>query len=780
MSSLPQSLTSLYASYKESTKYALSWIWMNCAAYASDAAFASFRTTEDIIHAARSIRRQGTEVPRSVVSALIDAIKKRTQVLDIYRDLGASAEIEKDAVADLNHEIFVKRLVDVLQVLLPLRAKQTAGVPGEDESLSTATLNRFAALGHLDGATAVEAEPGKHSVAASPALVPASKPAEKENPYERPAASGKLLLKDDDLGEGIELTFFIYEWDSMCAYINGVWADAAEGRVPIPMAAWLSNLALQRSGVLFECNLYETGIAKSIDELILKWKRHYRLAKGVNPRFSSPKGALMLQQGTGRFAHGVGLSHPHGMLEHGRRHAESGVPRPGAGQRQDPKYVIRRPMGPITRPVQPDDIEMDEVVFDAMHESMRQLLGMKRGIASVEEPGIVSEPLLPLLQQALENVNEPLPPSLVFGFDMLLSTYKAFMWPDLLMNRTNCRLIALRFANDVKRAISEAIPVLRQDQCCCKKPFVDWRVTHFRELVAGLDDFTSEKRFDLYYQAPWASGCHMVQVLNLAFEEGLLLCCDVGYVPAALHMYNALRNVDAPIKRIPLLEDLCEVFKDRLFLGVLPTRNFSSSFRRAMGRGLERVKGPNGTRVGGIAEPDWHSSRRGRADPAKSSLFWQLDAWKYYPSAAWWLAVHGERHARGPSQKRVDRFERESHEVPFNVLLETVKEAVLPELKGPRPVARVNYFAVSGYCTRLLRRLGAVQGMPVGMEHVDGGATLGYHFVDGFLRDLMVYLKECGGARRKGRPAWDELDETKRVFDSLDGKTSLKDFLWSI
>ncbi|GKT45896.1 uncharacterized protein ColSpa_06077 [Colletotrichum spaethianum] len=231
----------------------------------------------------------------------------------------------------------------------------------------------------------------------------------------------------------------------------------------------------------------------------------------------------------------------------------------------------------------------------------------------------------------------------------------------------------------------------------------------------------------------------MVEILNLSFEEGLLLCCDVSYVPAALHMYNALRHVGSPIKRIPLLEDLCEVFKDLMFLGVLPTRNSSSNFRRAMGRGLEKVKGPNGTRTEGIAEPDWHSSRQRRADPAKSSLFWQLDAWKYYPNAEY--------------QKRIDRFERESHAVPLKVLLETVKKAVLPKLKGPRPVVCINYFAVSNHCTRLLKQLGGVQGMPVGMEHMDGGATLGYHFVDSFLEDLMVYLGDYGDARKKGRPA---------------------------
>ncbi|GKT45897.1 uncharacterized protein ColSpa_06078 [Colletotrichum spaethianum] len=333
MASPAQSLTSLYGSYKESTKYALSWIWISCASHASDAAFASFKTTEDIIHAARSIRRQGTEVPQSVVSALIDAIKKRTQVLDIYRDLGASAEIEQDAVADFKHEIFIKRLVDVLQVLLPLRAKQPAGAQGQEEAWPTATLNRFAALNHLDDATAVDVGVEQQPTAASSTPVNAGKPAEKDNPYEKPASSSELLLKHSDLGEWIELTYFVYEWDSICAYINEVWVDVAEGRVPILMAVWLSNLALQRSGVLFDCKLDGTGI----DELISKWKKHYLEAKGINPRFSSSKGDLLLHQGTGRFAHGVGLSHPHGMLERCRGHEDFCVlsPAPASDKTRD-------------------------------------------------------------------------------------------------------------------------------------------------------------------------------------------------------------------------------------------------------------------------------------------------------------------------------------------------------------------------------------------------------------------------------------------------------------
>ncbi|KAK2038073.1 hypothetical protein LZ31DRAFT_635642 [Colletotrichum somersetense] len=148
----------------------------------------------------------------------VDAVAKRKRVLDIYRDLGASAEIENDAAAaaDLRREVFIKRSFAHRAAdgeeeagrrpAGPAAAAREAGRRGRGSgrhTLTTTTLNRFAALDLLDGgaAVAVDADPEQRASVPASAPAHASKPAAEEKPYERPASTGGLLLEDDDLGE---------------------------------------------------------------------------------------------------------------------------------------------------------------------------------------------------------------------------------------------------------------------------------------------------------------------------------------------------------------------------------------------------------------------------------------------------------------------------------------------------------------------------------------------------------------------------------------------------
>jgi len=63
-------------------------------------------------------------------------------------------------------------------------------------------------------------------------------------------------------------------------------------------------------------------------------------------------------------------------------------------------------------------------------------------------------------------------------------------------------------------------------------------------------------------------------------HEGLSPCSGIGTVTMLLHFYNAIRQLDPSTQGVKLLDQLCQVFKDPLFLGTLPTENFSSHFHR--------------------------------------------------------------------------------------------------------------------------------------------------------------------------------------------------------
>lgn len=106
-----------------------------------------------------------------------------------------------------------------------------------------------------------------------------------------------------------------------------------------------------------------------------------------------------------------------------------------------------------------------------------------------------------------------------------------------------------------------------------------------------LDNFAYTKRFDLFYQAPWTSGCHMARTLMKASFLGSQVWHYGYYVGTVLHMYHSLvalgfLNPD----EIPLFENLCNIFERQLFLDKRPYRNISSCYQRWVGSVIEFPK----------------------------------------------------------------------------------------------------------------------------------------------------------------------------------------------
>lgn len=216
MANTPQSLHTSYYSYKEKTKYALGWLGTTGHPHTS------LKSTLDVLKAAEKVRSNAYIVPKSVISALSEAIAKRWRVWEIYQSL---RDVSDDGDAnDHKHKAFIKRYVkvlilawsnsdktrleDVLRILQPLEAKvmPTASVP--QSSLGTAcsksASNRFATFNDVDflykaEENAVDSENTKFTNVESNISNPSLQPSLQDVP-----------LQDDDIGEWIELSFYLY------------------------------------------------------------------------------------------------------------------------------------------------------------------------------------------------------------------------------------------------------------------------------------------------------------------------------------------------------------------------------------------------------------------------------------------------------------------------------------------------------------------------------------------------------------------------------------------
>ncbi|KAL4888619.1 hypothetical protein BDV59DRAFT_137701 [Aspergillus ambiguus] len=149
----------------------------------------------------------------------------------------------------------------------------------------------------------------------------------------------------------------------------------------------------------------------------------------------------------------------------------------------------------------------------------------------------------------------------------------------------------------------------------------------------------------------------MAEILDIVFARGVSLCCELGYVCGVLHLYNALRRLDPPIDEIRLFEQLCQLFREQLFLGTLPGENFSSHFRRAMGQGLDRENGSGPNSRPTLSKPTVVSKREIKS--AQMSLFHLLVCSSYETTDELWTRVYLSPNIRQPDSVQVDRVVEE-------------------------------------------------------------------------------------------------------------------------
>lgn len=410
--------------------------------------------------------------------------------------------------------------------------------------------------------------------------------------------------------------------DSICEKTKSFWKEASDGGLPLPFAAWLTNAACEATKSL--CAAAD-DIVKDAQELQLIY---YGVVNTLGIMFKS----CPIESKYTEFTQGRGMTFPWLALLNLRNQWKERDGSFDRNDRQDPTQYI-------SPEYTSDNLGKDLDAYNFMLATVGQLLRKEK--QGDGEPGFNPGDMNPLysdISAYLESNTEHEEPkvSLVFGVQLLLETYRSFIWRSDTTTKTNCRLKALRFAKEVQDTIG--MPMLTtRDQMVSTIQLVD---------KLYLDSYLSEERFDLYYQSPWTAGYHMSEILHHAIDAGLRLCNSEGFVGAVLHIYNALRQLKA-IDAVPLLEDLCKLFLRQIFLGSLPVANFSSHFRRFLGGTVQMETSqtsPNtrkGRRSIGLPRrlPSSNDYTK-RLMPGEMSLFYELHNQRFATTIDFWARLY--------------------------------------------------------------------------------------------------------------------------------------------
>lgn len=237
---------------------------------------------------------------------------------------------------------------------------------------------------------------------------------------------------------------------------------------------------------------------------------------------------------------------------------------------------------------------------------------------------------------------------------------------------------------------------------------------------------TSQNIFDLYYQAPWVAGSHMLEVLSRANRLGVLLCNKNQIVWAVLHVYKLLRQCGALDEETVLPEHLCSAFGERVFRGKPPQRDFWTRYKVCNGGRLEfdrskkyhaRHHPSNEDRSCARPGRNWHvtmpkshsayANYNHEINAHQTSIFAGLYTCAFSPSCvAWSYAWHGSDRTKLPPDEDVQKVAAEIAAHPLVFALDHLESALGPELQGNFPMGRLNWFEVFLTITEVLSEMG--------------------------------------------------------------------------
>ncbi|KAF2101264.1 hypothetical protein NA57DRAFT_72706 [Rhizodiscina lignyota] len=352
------------------------------------------------------------------------------------------------------------------------------------------------------------------------------------------------------------------------------------------------------------------------------------------------------------------------------------------------------------------------------------------------------------------------------------------------------RVHSLKFACELLTQIKKTLEG-GNVPCTCLQINGSSVVSLLLETTGSLNGFVKTPRFDLFYQAPWACGAH---------ELGhLAQCSDVGsktwhfsyLVGTLLHAYNAL--VQAKLldpTAIPLLEALCELYEDVLFMGKRSNNNVFSCWQRWAGGKVVRPPHRSKTELNQVATTDkkWHlcsipdpsggGNRWSRSfDPQRISLFSTLAARSALDDeVVAWIYLPPEKRHRYQDKDIFRAKELFKQEPLLAHYVERVQAALLEEYQGSFPVARINYIAIYEACVQTMRRISDA-------NHDEKLEYICKCPAEACLRECDIFLKRrfMNSSRRgveiKDKKACDSFIE--HLIEGFGGH-SIEDFLWDV
>ncbi|KAF4304050.1 putative amidohydrolase 3 protein [Botryosphaeria dothidea] len=807
---LPPDFWQLYKSYKRDTGYVLDWLRLNAVenvarSKKTRSPIEARLPVRQILRASELISKRRLTAPQYVRGAFKRTLVKRRQLNQWYRQFehGDPRALQGNE----SHEFFNDTLAKAYDLIFSQDDNSASESGPSPNHPQPATVKQ-----ETEQPAGADLKPSRNFYD----ILADIEEHEPESPVAEPLDQGlsdvpeptDYVIEDDPLAAILDLHMYVLEMDSICSAAKQFWKLAADASLPVPLAAWLTTAGFitlkQLSGVISPAIGGHRGLTKLYSSKKAKLNiagidvaKHAAEKSGNNPAFQE-------------FSNGLALTYPSTVLTSFKREKQrdsefmkvverqpiSSYFLPESEEKEQQEKFVQAVEAIVTDP-ENSDLPPDQAVAVLRLVSERQakdrqamdsvLRSITQLIRSEETKGTFQKddmnPLLGETREFLAASDDYPDTSLVFGLELLLETCKSFVWKGPSANPMNCRMMALRFAQEVRQSIQAV-----NDHDKVAK-------NHTMPTAAGLigvsdrlKAFMQEKRLDLYSQSPWTGGQQMVQILAYALEAGLSLCNQRAIVGTVLHGYNLVQQLLTEQTKNPLLDALSDLFIDAVFMGRLPTSNYQSIWLRFLGGGVEKknLRGKDGKKFAiTLPKRPKDSDFQKRIEAFNHSLFHDLYASDWRGNPGFWAQIFSNKTRKTASKQEMIDMDAKLHKNPWGQALEKMSAVVVSEFNTSFPIARVNFFAVYMICVDMLTEIArrAVENPPkelgwardAGINDTNVDAAAGFGFMALLLMDIESRLSK--GAK-SNMAEHSGLRIVKESIDHIWGEKKLEEFLW--
>lgn len=431
---------------------------------------------------------------------------------------------------------------------------------------------------------------------------------------------------------------------------------------------------------------------------------------------------------------------------------------------------------------------------------------MLRNIKLLSRPGnLVGHPsCIVKYSQLLDDVSkclsqrEPLSVGLAFGLQLMVESYKSFLWPvnNFLQGSDKCRVRALRLARELKKVLDVVMkvkPRVASSFCGpgCRSVQLDTTLEAFDEDVSA---FINQSGFDIYHQAPWVAGKHILTLQTKAMRVGSKLCHQMHVLGMTLHLYNALQQIGIIPEENILLEQLCVVLSAQVFQQVRPGRKFYTRFLQFLGGRLTFTRN-RGDQYGEDHGPVLASERKSpcqswkviaapktrtqyynnrslltNTSTAISLYLFGFEPPNNYTAQTWSCAIFGTSLPGNYAHRDIEKIKDGIANDKFGNVMDKVFKNVESEFETPFTLTKLNWLRVYVTCVNILdgitiRKLAEPNSL-VDLAYPDTMQRLAQtrELVEKFLRDADRQCGTLDGMKSFLDDHEKELDTAERHF----------------